>query len=51
MSENETMLINLIREHKNPEQALTVALEIIINYLKQPESFEQPFVAFLQESV
>lgn len=35
MSENETMLINLIREHKNPEKALVAAIEIIIDYLNQ----------------
>jgi hypothetical protein len=35
MSETEIMLINLIREHKNPEKALTTAIEIIINHLSQ----------------
>lgn len=33
MSENETMLINLIREHKNPEKALVTAVEVIVSYL------------------
>lgn len=37
MSENETMLINLIREHKNPEKALVVAVEIIIDYLQHQD--------------
>ena len=38
MTENETMLLNLIREHKNPEKALVAAIVIITDYLKQTES-------------
>ena len=35
MTENELILIDLIREHKNPEQALAIAIEIILSILKQ----------------
>lgn len=38
MSENETMLINLIREHKNPEKALVTAIETILLFLNHPEA-------------
>ncbi len=38
MSENETTLINLIREHKNPEEALLTAVEIILSFLNHPEA-------------
>ena len=40
MTDNEIKLLNLIRENDNPEQALVTAIEIIIMYLEQPESFE-----------
>ena len=40
MTNNEIELLNLIRENDNPEQALSTAIEIIIKYLEQPESFE-----------
>lgn len=42
MTNNEIELLNLIRESDDPTQALNVAIEIIISYLKQPESFEVP---------
>jgi hypothetical protein len=40
MSENEIMLIEMIRNHPNPDEALITAIEVIIDYLKQLESFE-----------
>ena len=40
MSENEIALIEMIRNHPNPEQAFYIAVEIITDYLKQLESFE-----------
>ena len=30
LSENETILIDLIRQHKNPEEALLTAIQIIL---------------------
>ena len=38
MSENETMLINLIRNHKVPEQAILAAIEIILLVLQNTEA-------------
>ena len=40
MTQNELELLNLIREHNNPEQALITAIEIIVEYLNLHESFE-----------
>ena len=42
MTDNEHKLLNLIRENDNPERAFVIAIEIIIKYLEQPESFEEP---------
>lgn len=41
-------LIKLVRENDNPEQALLTATLVIIDYLKQHESFEGQAVADLQ---
>ena len=49
MTANEIELINLIRENDNPEQALTVAVETILIYLKQHESSEGQAAACLRE--
>ena len=40
MTENEKELIKIIRENDNPEQALMTATVIILDFLKQHESFE-----------
>jgi hypothetical protein len=41
MSENETILINLIRNHKVPEQAIVTAIEIILLFLKKSEDISE----------
>lgn len=41
MTRNELELLNMIREHDNPEIALETALEIIISYLEQHESCDE----------
>ena len=38
MTENEIKLIEMIRNHPHPEQALLIAIEIICKHLKQFES-------------
>jgi hypothetical protein len=38
MTENEKELIEIIRQSNKPEEALLVATNLIINYLKQHES-------------
>ena len=40
MTENEMKLIEVIRESSDPEKALVTAIEIILRFLEQPESFE-----------
>ena len=50
MSNNEIELINMIRENDNPEQAAMVAIDIILMYLRQPESFEALAAVCLPES-
>lgn len=34
MTENERELINLIRENDNPQKALAIAMELMIDFLK-----------------
>ena len=40
MSKNEMELLELIREHDNPEQALITAVEVVISFLTQHGSSE-----------
>lgn len=47
MTENEKELIKLIRENDNPTQALMTAAVIILGFLKQLESSEEPSAACL----
>lgn len=49
MTANEIELIKLIRENDNSEQALATAVDIIISFLRQPESFEGQAAVCLQE--
>ena len=49
MTENEKELINLIRENDNPEKALCTAIETILSYLTQHESFQEQVAVDLQE--
>lgn len=51
MSENETILINLIRNHKVPEKAIVTAIEIILLFLSHPEASASESSVDYQESV
>ena len=51
MTVTEKELIKLVRENDNPEQALMTTAVIILNYLKQHESFEVQVPAYLQVQV
>lgn len=51
MTENELELLTLIRENDNPERAFVKAIEIIVKYLEQPESFEEPSLVCSQALV
>ena len=43
MTQNELELLNLIREHDAPEHAIEIAINIMLEFLKQDESSqEQP---------
>ena len=50
MTKNEQELISLIRENDNPGQALMAAATIILGYLKQHGSSEEPAVVGLSEN-
>lgn len=45
MTDYEKELLYIIRNHDDPEQALEIAVEIIISFLKQCESSQEPSVA------
>ena len=45
MTDNERELLNMIRTHSNPEVAVQGAVEVILAYLAQHESFLEPSVA------
>lgn len=49
MTENEIQLINIIREHKHPEQALITAIETTLLFLGQLQSSAKQVVADFQE--
>lgn len=49
MVHKEIDVINKIRESKDPERALQIATEIIIDYLMQRESFQSQSAALLPE--
>ena len=42
MTENEIKLIDIIREQENPAQSLMVAINVIVSYLMQHESYPKP---------
>lgn len=42
VTKEEAALIRLIRQHKDPEQALIIATDIILRFLTQPGSSEAP---------
>ena len=48
MTDNEMELIKIIRENDNPEIALVTAVETILLYLKQRESYQEQAAAVLQ---
>ena len=49
MTEKEIKLLHIIQEHENPSQALATAIEIILSYLEQQKSFEEPSPVGLRE--
>jgi hypothetical protein len=49
MTNNNIELLNIIRKNENPEKALMTASVIILDFLRQHESSEEPSVACLRE--
>ena len=49
MTENEIKLLNLIRDNDNKEEAITTAVNIILSFLEQQQSYPKPSVVSLQE--
>lgn len=49
MTENEYELLNIIRNHNNPEQAFDTALRIILEFLEQHESSQEQELVCLRE--
>ena len=41
MTENEQELLYIIRSHDDPALALQIAMETIISFLEQPESYRE----------
>ena len=46
MTKNEITLLNLIREQDNPERAIEIAIHIMIEFLVQDESSQEPPPAY-----
>lgn len=51
MTDNELELIEMIRNHKNPEKAFVTALEIILLFVNHRESSESKSSVGFRESV
>lgn len=49
MTQNQKTLITLVRESADPTKALLIAIEVISDFLKQPESLKEQAPACLQE--
>lgn len=43
MTDNEMRLIRIIREHGQPTEALSVAIQIIVSYLMRQQSYPRPY--------
>ena len=41
MTENELELLYIIRNHENPEKALKIALDLVIDFLNEREAPQQ----------
>lgn len=50
MTENEKELLNIIRNHANPAQAIEIAMELMIEFLAKREEPPGTFSVHLRES-
>lgn len=44
MTDNELELLYIIRTQENPEKALEIAIQTIIEFLERSESYQEPSV-------
>lgn len=49
MTDNEKKLLDLIRDHNNPEKAMAIAIAVICWHLGQPRSSATPSVVDFRE--
>ena len=49
MTANEERLIEIIRSSNDPTAAIMIATQIIVDFLAQPQSFEESYLASLEE--
>ena len=49
VNDSEMVVLRKIRESKDPEQAIQIATNVILDYLKQRESSQSRLVALQQE--
>lgn len=49
MTKRELKLFDIINEDENPQEALLVAMQVICDFLKQPEPYQEQHLASLQE--
>ena len=50
MTENELELLYIIRNHDNPEKALGIAIDLLIDFLEKREAPQDTSSVHLQES-
>lgn len=50
MTNNEKELLNIIHQHSNPEKALEIAINTILDFLQQHGSYQEPSAVCSQES-
>lgn len=51
MTDNERELLNIIREHDNPEDAIAIAIQLMVVFSTKREVPQDTLSALLRESV
>ena len=51
MTNNERELINIIHQHSNPEKAIEIAIDTIVDFLEQHGSYQEQAVVCSQVQV
>lgn len=50
MTTNENKLLSMIRNHNNPEQAVEIAIQTIVEFLERLQSSQEPSPVYPRES-